>query len=196
MYEPLKYNEFLNQEIQNFNFTVMKYNLYDFDGYDGLSKSFDGFVSQVETIIRKSPEYKIWTNIHPEIQCQVTGYTKEEYRNEIELHHYPFSLYEITQKIQIEIKYKLGLELNLIPSFVVQYEVIKLHLLDIVMFVPLLKSYHRMYHQSPWVIPLEKVINGELNNIWEKFIDGEITSDDLIKLSLEQKEQLKTLSLV
>lgn len=187
IYEPIDYNQFQNISWDTYEFiSGIKYNLYGFEIDD--EKQFISYVDQVETIVRKSQEYRIWTNIHPDLQCQVTGYTKEEYRKEIELHHYPYTLFEITSKIQLEIKNRYSLELNYIPTFIVQNEVITLHLLDIVPFVPLLKSYHRMYHQTPWEIPNEKIINNDLIPIWELFFNSEISFQKLILECLKIKQ--------
>lgn len=178
----------MTQSIDKYEFiSSMKYNLYDFD----LDKSFESFINSVEVLIRKSPEYKIWTNLHQDIQCQVTGYTKEEFRNEIELHHHPYTLWSITQKVQNDMKNEYQLELNQIPSFLIQNEVIKFHLLDLVPFVPLLKSYHRMYHQSPWEIPTDKIINNDIIELWDKYFEGLITRNMLIEKQLLIKNNTK-----
>lgn len=189
VYEPLDYEQFKNVLWELYEFiSDMKYNLYTFDIDE--EKQFEKYIQQIETIIRKSQEYKIWTNIHQDIQCQVTGYTKEEYRKEIELHHHPYTLYEITSKVQTDLKNKFSLDYNHIPTFIVQNEVITLHLLDIVPFVPLLRSYHRMYHQTPWEIPKEKIINNELLPVWDLYFEDKITLDRFIPQCLKIKHNI------
>jgi len=45
-----------------------------------------------------------------------------------------------------------------------------------------------MYHQTPWEIPNEKIINNDLIPIWELFFNSEISFQKLILECLKIKQ--------
>lgn len=64
----------------------------------------------------------------------------------IELHHHPFTLYDLIESLLNNI-INQTYNLNTISSFIIQKHIQEQHLLDLVPFVPLTKTYHEQYHK-------------------------------------------------
>lgn len=132
-------------------------------------------------MFRHSPEYKRWVHLQyetKEIICPFTNIDGRLQDDLIELHHHPFTLYEIIEFVldstveRYGETYKGEHILNCVSTFDVQRVVQDLHLLDLVPFVPLSKTYHKQYHKfnqefnglvdeivikEEWVINREKI---------------------------------------
>ena len=74
---------------------------------EGTKEDFDSLIKKVEAVIRKTPEYKEWVRIRgsEEDYCQLCGIPFDETGLRKEVHHTPFTLYELVQaKIEERIK--------------------------------------------------------------------------------------------
>ena len=131
-------------------------------------KSLKKFIKKCEMIIRRSPEYKIWTDYVRNTLgyniCQITG----EYHNEttVEIHHHPISLF----------LYIKAVVLSYIEndkefcSMDVCIDIIEDHYKLKVPFVLLITSLHEKYHNGFFTIPMEYV-KGDHKHFITKYID-------------------------
>lgn len=189
----LEYDDRKYLNLKN-NFKVIQHNIYDFEN----DKKYSKYIQNIEKIIRTSIEYKLWIlkNIDTQV-CIITGLTKEDTK-EIEFHHHPYTLFRIVDGVldRLRNKHQKEIEpliqendeqfsLNYIPTFYVQWEVIELHLLDLIPYVPMLKSYHKMYHENPYEIEKEKIKNYYMAEPLILYFNGELDKEDLIKIKKE-----------
>lgn len=131
-------------------------------------KDANAFKKSVERLVRTSPEYKRWIEfVHGVLGIQYKCYQTGETNNacSIELHHHPFTLYDIVS-IVLE-------NTEVISSFSVASEVMALHYKNLVGFVPLCSTSHEKYHNRAICIPME-VVEGR----WDVFITKYDLSED------------------
>lgn len=139
--------------------------------------SFEKLMKNVEKIFRNSKYYNLWVSLQREkdLRCIVSGVSYED-GGDLELHHYPYTLFSITRRIQIDL-------INKEPTtslFVIQHYLQYIHVIDVVPYVPMLKSYHKLWHENPWEIEHEKVINNELIPIWNTFMMRKMDLDGFL----------------
>ena len=119
---------------------------YDFND----SKSFDRFISDLERIVRNSFEYRQFIgylrNIEGMNECAVLENVnnKAESKVRIEIHHSPFTLYDICV-IVFRKRSALNESLNINA---VAEEVMYLHYICWVGLIPLSATVHDMVHNS------------------------------------------------
>lgn len=128
-------------------------------------KELNRFIKSVESLVRKSIEYKIWTNYIREylghVSCELTNETIAQ--TTIDIHHHPVSLYSIVKAIAMK-KIANG---EPFCSFDISTETIELHYELRVGFVTLIKSLHEKFHRGYLNIPMELVKGNYM-----EFIDG------------------------
>ena len=113
-------------------------------------KEYVLFVKNVERLCRSSIEYKEWVQNCREnggFQCALTYVTIDDAT--IEIHHTPFTLYDLVETAIINIKWD--------TTFDLCNWVIKLHSDDYVGWCPLSKTSHELVHADNIVIPLDLV---------------------------------------
>lgn len=164
-------------KLKEVNKLEITYNNYDFEHGD---KGKEKFIKKIQRLFRSSPEYKRWVWLQHETKELVCPFTKINGNlspDLIELHHHPFTLYEIIEIFLDNIVERYGATyegvhvLNCVSTFDVQRVIQDVHLLDYVPFVPLSKTYHQQYHQlnsdvwfeqtleikEEWIINREKI---------------------------------------
>lgn len=131
------------------------------------------FINSVKSIVRHSPEYKLWreyiTVTLGENYCVVTGELKREVT--INIHHHPFTLYEIIDNVIEEFL----TEGALFTSLDVSKKVMQLHYEDKIGYVPLATTIHEKYHNGFLQIPIE-VVKGNWKQLlteYSKFMTEE-----------------------
>ena len=136
---------------------------YDADPYDfNDSKSFDRYIADLERIVRNSFEYRQFIgylrNIEGMNECAVLENVtnKAESKVRIEIHHSPFTLYDICV-IVFRKRSALNEDLNINA---VAEEVLYLHYISWVGLIPLSATVHDMVHNSYMFIPINKVRGG------------------------------------
>ena len=85
----------------------MLYNEYDFDRETGRKK----YIKKIVSLFRNSPEYKLWVSYQhrtKKLVCPFTGLDGNIEKDVIELHHHPFTLYEIVEFLLDSIVEKYG----------------------------------------------------------------------------------------
>ncbi len=170
-------------------------------------KQYTMYVKQCEQVFRRSKEYDQWVYYQHDrhvLECPFTHIRNDipENKKLIELHHHPYTLYELTdliiQSILIYIKSSYrdmanydDLEiLSFVPTIAIGYILQDIHLQDLVSYVPLTQTFHKLYHNvkresnninipdlfeldNKYVINLDKQsqLMNRLNTIQENGID-------------------------
>lgn len=149
------------------------------DFYD--EKSITSFIKNTERLVRQSKEYNDY------LMLIKSNYTVMTYDNilshiedtdaKIELHHYPFSLYEI---IEIIMNYHF-LNNEQFTSFSIAKEVMEEHFHHNIGLVPLSKTNHQLAHSGELFISLKQIF-GKWDEFMKKYNNG---------ISQQQKEFIK-----
>jgi hypothetical protein len=102
----------------------------------------------------------------------------------IEIHHEPFTLFDITQII-VEKFIDQDMEIN---PLLISDEVMKLHYRDMVGLIPLSTTVHQLVHDSKLFIPLQNVYGDYVKFLKEyaEYIPSEINNMLEIKLKLSK----------
>lgn len=148
----------------------------------------------VETVVRRSLEYKQYIQFLKEeidmTQCAFFNSisNKNGVSVSIEIHHEPFTLFDITN-IVIEKFIDLGFDLN--PLLIAE-EVMSLHYKNMVGLIPLSVTVHELVHNGNLFIPLQNVYGNYLQFLEEY---GEYVSDSiksLLETKLRMSKELDT----
>lgn len=127
-------------------------------------KSRNKFIKRIEKIVRSSLEYREFINyLRESLGMNFCTFFNNVSKSKgkkigIEIHHMPFSLYDITS---IVLKKYETEELPIDP-YVIAEEVIKLHYTGKVGLIPLSTTVHELYHRGDLFIPLQIVDKGYL----------------------------------
>lgn len=128
---------------------------YDFDD----EKSFKTYMSDIEKEVRGSFEYRqaiaYMRNFMGMNQCAYIAKANniESFDIKIELHHYPFSLYDICSIVYDKrCFFKEPLDLEMVAK-----EVEILHYKCMVGLIPLSETLHKLYHNGRLFIPIDVV---------------------------------------
>jgi hypothetical protein len=130
-------------------------------------KEYNKFIKNCERLVRSSPEYKEYVSfVRESFNASVCALTNENFdeTGDIEIHHYPLTLYDICQTV---LDSKLDKE-EKFSSFDVALEVIKLHFAMFVGIVPLSGTLHKKYHLGYLDIPIQAVV-GNYNKIGQLY---------------------------
>lgn len=157
-------------------------------------------IKKIESVIRSSLEYREYikyliTHMNMD-KCHFLPKVKKENgkRITIEIHHEPFTLYDITQ-IVFEKWLNEEREIN---HFLIAEEVMKLHYKNQVGLIPLSATVHQLVHDGKIFIPVQDVYGrGFIDFINEYDIGEDLHSVlfDKIQLSreIDQEENLSIL---
>src|SRR5574344_1092448 len=133
---------------------------YDFLTWDlDDEKEFQKYLKAIENEVRKSYEYREFTtfikNNFDMDQCSFLNIPNQgEFDLRIELHHYPFTLYDITEIVVKKRQYyQESLEVQLAAK-----EVTMLHYKLIIGLIPLSVTPHQLFHDNKLLIPVDKVL--------------------------------------
>lgn len=144
------------------------------------------FITRVEAIVRGSLEIKAFTKFANKYldmtQCSFfNGIDKSKGGGKvsIEIHHEPFTLFDIVNIVLT----RRETEQLLISELSIAEEVAKLHYEGKVGLIPVSKTVHKLVHKGEVLIPLQRVFGGFLEFVheYENYIP-----DDLIEM-LQQK---------
>ena len=144
------------------------YNLED-------DKDYKTFIKDIERQVRQSFEYKQFIkfcrNNFGMDKCAILKNVNNEetFDIKIEIHHYPFSLYDICEiVVKKRSFYKESLEVQMVAK-----EVLELHYKALVGLIPLSETAHQLVHSSRLFIPVDRVF-GRYNlfvSYYKIFID-------------------------
>ena len=153
------------------------------------SKDRDKFVKRIERIVRGSMEYKDYIKFLKEhigldscifFQKVTNGNKNKQKRISIEIHHEPFTLYDIVNVV-VQKYIDEGLPLN---DLLIADEVMELHYANKVGLVPLSKTAHQVVHNSVKLIVPLNMCYGTYSEFLEEY---EPYIDDSLYEKLERK---------
>ena len=159
-------------------------------------KDFKKYVSDIEAQVRRSFEYKqfikfIRENMNMDKCSVLNGVGNDENFNiKIEIHHHPFTLYDIVNiVIRKRQYYNEPLNVQMVAK-----EVMSLHYKLIVGLIPLSETAHELVHKGRLFIPVDRVL-GRYNafvNYYKPFIEADQleTLDRIEKYSAEQHSKI------
>lgn len=162
-------------KITNVNdFEAEVYNLND-------DKDFKKYLTDIERIVRKSVEYKQFINyLRDNLNMNQCAFLKNVSNKEttaikIELHHYPFSLFDIVTIVFNKRSYYH----ESLSVFMVAKEVMELHYKLMIGLIPLSETVHELTHNSRLFIPIDKVYGRYqlFMAYYEPFIDPELLDE-------------------
>ena len=132
------------------------------------------FIKRVEKIVRSSKEYRDYIQFLKEhvgldkcvfFQNVTNGGENKKSRISIEIHHEPFTLYEIVDTVLTKYQDD-GLPIN---DLLIADEVLELHYNNQVGLVPLSKTMHEMIHNSTKVIVPLNMCYGQYSEFLEEY---------------------------
>lgn len=148
-------------------FGALEYDLYD-------EKDFKKYIKDVESVVRKSNEYKRLIRFLKENggfnACAIfkNVVSSPGSKIKIEAHHSPFTLYEIAMAVYNKRSYNNeSLEVELVAK-----EVMYLHYFLIIGLIPLSELAHDLVHEQILTVHPDKVFGNwqEFYNLYEDFI--------------------------
>lgn len=146
------------------------------------------FIKMVETIIRQSLEYKGYIQfLKDEIDMTQCSFfenvsNKNGKRISIEIHHEPFTLFDLVQTV-LDKWIDCGESLN---PLLIASEVMEMHYKNMVGLIPLSLTVHTLVHDGKLYIPLQNVF-GQFTKFIEEY-DPWITHEN--KMILQSKLEM------
>jgi hypothetical protein len=151
-------------------FDTLCYNLED-------EKDYKRFITDIEREVRKSFEYRQFIKyIRDNMDMNKCSFLKgvsndETFDIKIEIHHYPFTLHDISEIVLRKRQYYgESTQLQMVAK-----EVMQLHYKLIIGLIPLSQTVHKLAHNGRIFIPVDKVL-GRYNifvKYYEPFCDPE-----------------------
>jgi len=128
-------------------------------------KELKRFIKSTEGLIRRSPEYKLWTSYVRDVfgcaKCNVTDEVCGEVT--IEIHHHPFTLFHIVKSEII----KSVANNNEFCSFDIATKIIEYHYQNKIGYTPLVKTLHEKFHNGYFELPME-IVKGNYEQLIKK----------------------------
>lgn len=159
--------------------------------YDG--QEYSRFIKSIVSMVRTSSNYSRYVGTYMKDElgldyCSVLGHINDEEDADIEMHHYPFTLYDICDIVTIDkiVKKKK------FTSFSIADEVMKLHYENLIGLVPLSETVHQLVHSGELFINLNQVF-GDVQGFIDIYSDSltDDHKDNINKLIELSKENLK-----
>ena len=184
--------DYLSQQNQFNNTQVMVMEnipSYDTEDYDLFNeKDFKKYIDDIERMIRSSREYREaiqymrkFINMNTSLFFQNIN-NIETTKIKIELHHHPFTLYDIVLTVfnkRSRLQEPLDIEL-------VAKEVAYLHYFLIIGLVPLSRTEHKLVHNQALFIPLKlndkPIVLGDYNKFIEMY-ERDIPEDAMVRFN-------------
>ena len=163
---PINYQKNITLELREIpEFSGEIYDLND-------EKDFEKYIKDIEKCIRGSIEYRrfieyLRTYMDMD-KCSFIANAKKDHDNniKIEIHHYPFTLYDICRIVYNKRMYNNeSLEWTMVAK-----EVMQLHYELLVGLIPLSKTVHKLAHNEWIFIPVNNVL-GNWNHFYAVYKD-------------------------
>jgi len=137
------------------------------------------YVKKVENFVRQSGEYKEYINFL-KFNLNMSSCTffknlnSDEYEIPVEIHHAPFTLFDITN-IVLEYYLQKG---KFFSMFQVANRVTELHYMGCVGLIPLSETVHKLVHSGDIFIPIQYVYGNikKFYNMYSPYIENELIS--------------------
>ena len=192
-------NTLKNQKIKLDNINIKKINnIEDREfGFTDFSntKAYIRFIKTVESLIRKSSEYRRYIKfLKTEADLNRGTYLSNAFNEDsknvsVEFHHYPFSLFDI---VDIVASSYCARNINRLSPFLMANEVMEIHFRNMIGLVPLTKTVHELAHNGEIFISLDKVY-GNVNMFLTEYKTG-VDSEYMARLEqlIDLSEKLET----
>lgn len=181
----IQQKEFENTQIMIMD-NIPPYNTEDYDLFN--EKDFKKYIDDIERMVRSSREYREavqymrkFINMNTSLFFQNIN-NIETAKIKIELHHHPFTLYDIVITVfnkRSRLQEPLDIEL-------VAKEVAYLHYFLVIGLVPLSRTEHKLVHNQALFIPLEldgkPIVLGDYNKFVEMY-ERDIPEDTMIRFN-------------
>lgn len=153
------------------------------------------FIKKVEMIVRHSSEYKMYIKyLREEIDMTMCSYfrnvnNKESRKISIEIHHEPFTLFDIT----LIVLNKWMVNEQHIRQYAIAEEVMKIHYMNQVGLLPLSATVHQLVHNGRIFVPLQAIYGNYLQFLedYKEYIPADL--DDALKLKLNMSRDVNNL---
>lgn len=163
---PINYQKNITLELREIpEFECEAYDLND-------EKDFEKYIKDIEKCVRSSIEYRRFTEYLRTYmdmdRCSFIANAKKDHDNniKIEIHHYPFTLYDICRIVYNKRMYNNeSLEWTMVAK-----EVMQLHYELLVGLIPLSKTVHKLAHNEWIFIPVNNVL-GNWNHFYAVYKD-------------------------
>ena len=147
-------------KLESPNYGTEYFCFVDQDILDDDDKAKTKFIKNVEKTVRSSVEYKKWltflkSTLSVDLSCYHTGNLPN--MCSLEIHHHPYTLFQLVDICMYNMQDELYTVFDLAKN------VMKLHFMNMVGFVPLCISSHENYHSQILDIPIEVCEGGWMN---------------------------------
>lgn len=157
-------------------------------------------IKTVERIVRSSMEYRQYiTYLRTEIDMTMCSYftaisNRDSKRVSIEIHHEPFTLFDITQ---IVVEKWMAQEIPINPLLIAE-EIMKLHYQNKVGLIPLSLTVHELVHDGKIFIPLQNVYGDFISFLeeYEPYISEDLQNVLEVKLRMSRDTESQDLSIL
>lgn len=185
-----KIQEYRTPQFENAQVMIMQdvpdYTTEDYDLFN--EKDFKKYIEDIERLVRSSREYREaiqymrkYINMNSSLFFRNVN-NIESTKIKIELHHYPFTLFDIVITVfnkRTRLQEPLDVEL-------VAKEVAYLHYFLVIGLVPLSKTEHKLVHNQALFIPLElngnPIVLGDYNKFVEMY-EKDIPEDAMVRFN-------------
>lgn len=149
-------------------------------------KEYKKFIKNVELLIRKSKEYtgyiKTLKEEYPMMKIDNILSNISDSDASIELHHYPFTLYDVVDVVAIHsINKGKQINTNRLAKLIME-----MHYENIIGLVPMTSTIHELAHQGHLFLAKDQIFGN-----WSEFVDRykEVLTDEM-KYKLKQIEEM------
>lgn len=182
---PIQQYGFQNAQVMVMD-DIPDYDIQDYDLFN--EKDFKKYIEDIERLVRSSREYREaiqymrkYINMNSSLFFKNVN-NIESTKIKIELHHYPFTLFDIVITVfnkRTRLQEPLDVEL-------VAKEVAYLHYFLVIGLVPLSKTEHKLVHNQALFIPLElngnPIVLGDYNKFVEMY-EKDIPEDAMVRFN-------------
>lgn len=166
-------------------FICDKLRYYFKDMYKDEEKDKPKLIKEIESIVRKLDEYgRFIKYLRHEMNLTSCSVLKNidlsdpDIKASIEMHHYPFTLYDITEVILNKYIEQLFDELGGIDTFIIANDVAVLHYTGYVGIVPLSSTMHELVHSGGYILSKDYIAFGNPERFYEEY--REWFSDEML----------------
>ena len=182
---PIQQYGFQNAQVMVMD-DIPDYDIQDYDLFN--EKDFKKYIEDIERLVRSSREYREaiqymrkYINMNSSLFFRNVN-NIESTKIKIELHHYPFTLFDIVITVfNKRTKLQEPLDIELVAK-----EVAYLHYFLVIGLVPLSKTEHKLVHNQALFIPLElngnPIVLGDYNKFVEMY-EQDIPEDAMVRFN-------------
>lgn len=144
--------------------------------YQDEEKDKPKLIKEIESMARKVEEYgRFIKYLRHEMNltyCSVLKHvdlSDPDIKASVEMHHYPFTLYDITEVILNKYVEELFDEIGGIDTFIIANDVVVLHYTGYVGIVPLSATMHELVHSGGYILTKDNVAFGNPTRFYDEY---------------------------